>query len=82
TPVLTNSVALIKSMILRRGFIGLLPEQLMAGEIAEGSVIRLAIPGTPVTRKAGLITLRDSNPRPLAKLFAEDIRILCREVGH
>ncbi len=80
TPVLTNSLALIKSMIIRRGFIGLLPEQLMAGETAQGSIVRLALPGTPITRRAGLITLKDSNRRPLTELFADHIRATCREI--
>lgn len=77
TPVLTTSIALIKSMILSRGFVGLLPEQLMASETAAGLTVRLAIPGTPIARQAGLITLQGSSPRPLMELFAEHARDVC-----
>lgn len=79
-PLMTNSLALIKSMILRRGFVGLLPEQLMADEMSAGSIVRLKLPGTPITRKAGLITLKESYHRPLKELFADDIRDICREI--
>ncbi|MFN2287336.1 MAG: LysR family transcriptional regulator [Chromatocurvus sp.] len=78
-PVLSNSLALIKSMILRRGFVGLLPEQLMAGETGAGTIKRLKLPGTPIVRKAGLITLRDASNSPLSELFAEDVRGVCQE---
>ncbi len=81
TPVLTNSLALIKSMILRRGFVGLLPQQLMTDETAAGTIVGIPLRGTPIKRRAGLITLREAKPSPLSELLAEDIRAICRELN-
>lgn len=80
TPVLTNSMALVKSMILKWGFIGLLPEQLMVEEIEAGSLVKLKLPGTPFTRNAGLLMRRDGYRRPVVELFAEEIRSACKAI--
>jgi DNA-binding transcriptional LysR family regulator len=73
-PVSTNSLTLIKSLIFRRGFIGLLPELMMASEVASGAVVRLNLPGTPIKRKAGLILRGEGYQRPLADMLADEIR--------
>lgn len=80
-PLLTDSLTLIKSMIQRRGFIGMLPQQLMASETAAGTVVRLNLPGTPIIRNGGLIMLKESNRSRLTELFAEELRIICQEMS-
>jgi LysR family nitrogen assimilation transcriptional regulator len=80
TPLLTNSMLLVKSMILKWGFIGLLPEQLMVDEIEAGALVKLRLPGIPITRNAGLIMRRDGYRRPVAELFAEEIRNACKSI--
>ena len=80
-PLLTDSLTLLKAMIQRRGFIGMLPEQLMASETAAGTVVRLNLPGTPVIRQGGLIMLKEFNRSPLTELFAEELRIICQELS-
>jgi LysR family transcriptional regulator of gallate degradation len=80
-PLLTDSLTLLKAVIQRRGFIGMLPEQLMASEVAAGSVIRLSLPGTPIIRNGGLIMLKESNRSPLTELFAEELRVVCQEMS-
>jgi DNA-binding transcriptional LysR family regulator len=81
TPVLTNSLALIKSMILERGFVGMLPRQVMEAETAAGKAVQISLPGTPIIREAGLITLKDTKRSPLAELLSEDLRLACRDLG-
>jgi DNA-binding transcriptional LysR family regulator len=80
-PLLTNSLNLIKAMIQKRGFIGMLPQHLMASETAAGSVVRLNLPGTPIIRNGGLIMLKEFNRSPLTELFAEELRIICQEMN-
>jgi DNA-binding transcriptional LysR family regulator len=80
-PLLTDSLTLIKAMIQRRGFIGMLPQQLMASETAAGTVVRLNLPGTPIIRSGGLIMLKEFNRSPLTELFAEELRIICHEMN-
>jgi len=80
-PLLTDSLNLIKAMIQRHGFIGMLPQQLMASETAAGKVVRLNLPGTPIIRNGGLIMLKEFNRSPLTELFAEELRIICQEMN-
>lgn len=76
----TNSLTLIKSVIVDYDFIGLVPEHMMAEELADGTVVRLDLPGTPIIRKAGLLMRKDGYRRPIADVLAEEIRIACREM--
>ncbi len=80
-PLLTDSLALIKAMIQERGFIGMLPQELMASETAAGTVVRLNLPGTPIIRNGGLVTLKEFNRSPLSELFAEELRAICQEMS-
>ncbi len=72
--VQANSLSLIKSLILSANFIGLLPDHLFTRELAQGEVIRLNLPATPVARSAGLITRKEAFHRPVANALAEEIR--------
>ena len=72
--VQANSLSLIKSLILSAKFIGLLPDHLFTRELAQGEVIRLNLPATPVARSAGLITRKEAFHRPVADALAEEIR--------
>lgn len=76
----TNSLTLIKSVIVDYDFVGLLPEHMMADELADGAVVRLDLPGTPIVRKAGLMMRKGGYRRPIADVLAEEIRIACREM--
>jgi DNA-binding transcriptional LysR family regulator len=76
----TNSLTLLKSVIVDYDFIGLVPEHMMAEDLANGAVVRLDLPGTPIVRKAGLMMRKDGYRRPIADVLAEEIRIACREM--
>ncbi len=73
----TNSLTLIKSMIVERDFVGLVPEHMMAAELEQGTVVRLEVPGTPIVRDAGLIMRKEGYHRPIADVLADEIRSFC-----
>jgi DNA-binding transcriptional LysR family regulator len=76
----TNSLTLIRSLIVDYDFVGLVPDHMMAEEVAAGTVARLDVPGTPIVRDAGLMMRKDGYRRPVADVLAEDIRNACREM--
>jgi len=76
----TNSLTLIKSVIVDGGFVGLVPEHMMVEEIENGTAIRLDVPGTPIARDAGLILRKDAYHRAIAELLADEIRERCRQL--
>ena len=75
----TNSLTLIKSLIVDSDFVGLVPEHMMARELESGQVTRLDVPSTPIVRSAGLMMRRDGYHRPVVEKLADEIRATCRE---
>jgi DNA-binding transcriptional LysR family regulator len=75
--VRTNSLNLIRSLIARGGFIGILPAHLMRGDEERGLVCRLDAPGSPIVRKAGLITRNSMPVRPVVAQFMAEVRAAC-----
>jgi DNA-binding transcriptional LysR family regulator len=82
TTVKTNSLTMMKSLIAKQGFVGLLPEHLMAEEEASGAVKRLALSHTPIRRRAGLIVKEETYHRPVTESLAQTIRDHCRGLGY
>ena len=76
----TNSLTLIKSVIVHADFVGLVPEHMMVKELEAGTVVRLDVPSTPIVRDAGLIMRRDGYHRPIVEMLADDIRNTCCEI--
>lgn len=76
----TNSLTLIKSLIVDSDFVGLVPEHMMARELEAGQVTRLEVPSTPIVRNAGLMMRRDGYHRPVVESLADEIRETCREL--
>lgn len=73
----TNSLGLIKSLVLRRGFVSFLPEHLVAEEIKRGELVILKLPEARFERRGGLILRSGVVIRPaLAHVLAE-IRKVC-----
>lgn len=75
--VRTNSLNLIHSLIANGGFIGILPEHVIARRANRGAVARLDAPGCPVVRKAGLITRKSMPARPVVDMFIAELRAAC-----
>ncbi len=70
----TNSLTLIRSLVLTAGFVGLLPDHMFEDELGSGNIVRLDLPSTPLVRSAGLISRKEAFHRPLALALAEEIR--------
>jgi DNA-binding transcriptional LysR family regulator len=77
--VRSNSLTLIRSLIIGAGFVGLVPDHLLKHGLAEDRVTRLDVPSTPIVREAGLITRREGFRRPVADQLAETIRQHCHQ---
>ena len=75
--VRTNSLTLIRSLVLNSGFVGLIPHHLLKHGLESDRVTRLEVPSTPLVRDAGLITRREGFHRPVADELAETIRQHC-----
>lgn len=73
--VRTNSLNLIRSLIAGGGFVGVLPDHLVAAQVAAGSVVRLPAPDCPIVRRAGIITRRGLPPRPMVARFMAQLRL-------
>ena len=73
----TNSLALIKSLVLRRGFVSFLPEHLVADEISRGELVILKLPDARFERRAGLILRSGIAPRPALSHVLGEIRNVC-----
>lgn len=78
----TNSLSLIKSLILAGEFVGLVPNHMFSSELEQDCVVRLSVPGTPLVRSAGLIMRKDSFQRNVANALADEIRTtVAREIN-
>jgi DNA-binding transcriptional LysR family regulator len=75
--VRTNSLNLIASLIARGGFIGILPDHVIARRAGPAQAVRLDAPGCPIVRRAGLITRAAMPPRPVVELFMNTLRDTC-----
>lgn len=73
--VRTNSLNLIASLIANGGFIGILPDHVVSRRAGPGTVVRLAAPGCPIVRRAGIITRRSMPPRAVVTAFIDQLRL-------
>ena len=72
----TNSLDMIRALLLRGGCVGLLPEHLVRAELRKGLLKRLPAEA-PVLRKAGLIYRADAIMRPALAQFLRSVRRHC-----
>lgn len=70
----TNSLTLIKSLVMSSNFVCLLPDHLFSEELSSGEVVRLPTSSTPVTRSAGLLFKKDGFRRPVANALGAEIQ--------
>jgi DNA-binding transcriptional LysR family regulator len=73
--VRTNSLNLIASLIANGGFIGILPDHVVTRRAGPGAVVRLAAPGCPIRRRAGIITRQSMPPRAVVTSFIHELRL-------
>jgi DNA-binding transcriptional LysR family regulator len=75
--VRTNSLDLIKALVLRRGFVSFLPEHLVSEELKRGELAVLKLPQGRIERRAGLIMRSGAQPRPALTHVLKEIRRAC-----
>jgi DNA-binding transcriptional LysR family regulator len=73
----TNSIALIKSLVMRRGFISFLPEHMIVDELKRGELAVLNLPQGRFERRAGLILRNGAQLRAPVLAVLSEIRKLC-----
>ncbi len=78
--VMTNSLSLVRSLILNHGFLSMLPEQFLDKEIASGAIKSLRVSSGPLRRPAGLIYRTGSPHRPATETVAQVIRQCCEQI--
>ncbi|MFA3791209.1 LysR family transcriptional regulator [Aliiglaciecola sp. SL4] len=78
--VRSNSLNIIHSMVQHDGFIGILPSHWVQESVEKGDLKILPVPGTPIRRKAGLITRKVDSKNIAAGLLMEEIRSICQQL--
>jgi len=76
----TNSLDLMKALVVRRGFIGFIPEHLVADELKRGELVELKLPDGRIQRGAGLILRAGHQPTPAVTHVLGEIRKACAAV--
>ena len=77
--VRSNSVALIRGLVLDRGFLSILPRELVSQELRSGAMRVLRIGAPPDTCPAGMMYLAASPPGDAAARVADILREVCVE---
>ena len=72
-------VALIRGLVAGRGFLSILPRELVSKELKSGSMRMLKIGATPDTRPAGMMYLAACPPGNAAARVASVLRETCAE---
>lgn len=70
----TNSLTLLRSLVLSDSYVSLLPEHLLDQDVQDGRIVRLAMEGTPFKRSSGLILRALETQRPAVKQFVDATR--------
>lgn len=72
--IASNSLALLRSLVLSRGYATLLPEHYLSADLEAGRLVKLALPGTPFVRTSGLILRGLESQRPAVQHFIDAAR--------
>ncbi|MDG2241921.1 MAG: LysR family transcriptional regulator [Rhodospirillaceae bacterium] len=70
----TNSLTLLRSLVLSSEYASLLPEHLLEKDVQEGRIVRLKMEGTPFKRSSGLIIRNSETQRAAVKHFVDATR--------
>jgi DNA-binding transcriptional LysR family regulator len=77
--VRSNSVALIRGLVIRRGFLTILPRDLASQDLKSGVLRVIRTGSTAETHTAGMMHLAASPPRDAAARVADILRETCLE---
>jgi LysR family transcriptional regulator of gallate degradation len=76
--VATNSLFLIRSLVLNEGFVSMMPAEVFGRETAAGTVKSLKVPTGPLRRPAGLMYRTRHQARPPVEIVKDALRAACR----
>jgi len=75
TPTLeTNSLQLLRTILLSGQFVSVLAEHWLRDDLKTGRIVRLNVAGTPITRPAGVLMRRKPSRQASVSLFVEQAR--------
>lgn len=72
--IASNSLGLLRSLVLSNGYATLLPEHYLTDDLHAGRLVKLPLPGTPFVRVSGLILRRLETQRPAVHHFIDAAR--------
>ncbi len=75
----TSSIAYLKQAMMHSRLLCILPEHLVAAEVASGDVVKIKNAECAVESRCGLITRKNSSRPPAVTACMEAIRTACRE---
>ncbi len=76
----TNSLPLMRSLVLSGAFVAALPEHMIAAELAAGALRALPVPGATIERRAGLVRRSAGDTRSAVELVCQAVRQACGEL--
>jgi DNA-binding transcriptional LysR family regulator len=79
--VTTNSLVLIRSLLLLDDFITVIPQELVRDELERGELKRLNLPEFAFNRKAGIISRENHIQSPAAMQFVATLKAVCSELS-
>jgi DNA-binding transcriptional LysR family regulator len=77
----TNSLVLMRSLLISGAFIGAMPEHLIASELQDGTLRRVPVPGGTLQRRAGLVHRGAADTRPSISIVLQALRRACAARG-
>lgn len=75
----TNSISLLKSLVLSGDFVSLMPMHLVTDEINSGEVRVLKVQGTPIERQVGFMSRTAAPQRDQVDLVKNEFREVCTD---
>jgi DNA-binding transcriptional LysR family regulator len=75
----TNSLALLRTLLLSGKFASVLPEHWLRDDLKTGGIVRLPVKGTPLVRPAGVIMREKPSREASVTLFLEQARLLASD---
>lgn len=80
TPALeTNSLTLLRTMLLSSQFLSVLPEHWLKDELSAGEIVRLPVKSMPIIRPAGVMTRKEPSRAASVALFVEKAQNAARD---
>lgn len=73
----SNSINLLKSLVVAGEVVSLMPVHLVADEIRSGTIKTLKVKGMPIERDGGIVSLSNSPQRLQIELVKDEIRKTC-----